>query len=265
MKSQRALLICTFICLGVLALEGLWMRRMMDDPLTGWLIGDNQNVLMPWAPRMSPETAGPWTELLKALPSKAGGQVREIARRGTAVVQAVRDGYRGLLEPLTLEQRAALLRPSTDLVDPLYPGIDADPQRVFFYCVGALRARADGSDSVGALRARADGAVVAAAPYPPVTEDVPYMPEALFWRLGRLARDPGHPLTPDQAAAILERIRALGDAVYAYDTLRADLWTACGLPPRIPARDGPPPFPFPPPRELRAVGVALTETLKKSP
>lgn len=252
MKTQRALLICTFICLGALALEGMWMRQKMADPLTGWLIGDNQNVLMPWAPRMSPETAGTWAELLKALPTSKRAGVAEMARRGVAVVKAVDDGYRGLLAPLTPSQRVALLQPSTDLVDPLYPGIDSDPQRTFFYCVGSLRERAE-------------GAVLAAAPDPPVKENVTAMPEALFWRLGRLARDPNRPLTPDQAAAILERIRALGDAVYAYDTLRADLWTACGLPPRMPARDGPPPFPFPPPRELRGVGYALAETAKNGP
>ena len=252
MRTRRAVLVCAFICLGLLALEGAWMRRMMADPLTGWLIGDNQNVLMPWAPRMSPETAGTWKELLAALPSQPGAKARPLLGRGTAVVKAVRDGYRGLLEPLTPEQRGALLRPSTDLVDPLYPGIDSDPQRVFFYCIGALRERSEG----------AEGGV---SPGPPVTDDVPTMPEALFWRLARLARDPAHPLTPAQAAAVLERIRALGDAVYDYDTLRAELWVACGLPPRMPARDGPPPFPFPPPRELHMVDGALRGSPAASP
>ena len=233
-------------CLLFLAFQGVAFRRLVDDPTSFWLTRPHQDALMDYAPHQGPESAmaGDWTLLLKA-PRASRGEVRMYARQGLQRVTAARDAYGALLEPLTPAQRAAFQVPQADLVDPLFPGVDATSQSIFFYCVGALVERAGTATATsGAEKAAAPGAVE-------------MMPEALFWRLGRLAVSPSSSLTPEQSAQVLGGFRRLARCLDDYQAVRGRLWTLSGLAARQRQEGEAPPFPFPTPQELRSAEKVL--------
>ena len=173
-----------------------------------------------------------------------------IAQEQTAV-NAVRTAYEALLAPLDPGTRRIVLRGNPELVDPFFPGVDVDEQRVFFYSVAALRARAKTAcASAQDVPATQEGVNVHT--FLPATR---LMPETIFWRLGRLALEGS--VTPAECAQLLVRLQTLGDCVSQYATGRGRLWYASGLAPDRTHEGQAPPFPYPPPQELDTAAADL--------
>ena len=231
-------------CLFFLALQGVVFRQRVDDPLSGWLTRPHQDSLMGYSPRNLPEAnaAGPWHAMLAG---RGGRDLQTAAVQGVPVVAAAQAAYDALVDPLSPEQQAALLVPQTDLVDPLFPGIDSSSQSVFFYCVGALTVRAGDAVATPGETGRAR------------SSHLTLMPEALFWRLGRLAVEPSSSLTPVQSVRLLQGVRRLSERLDDYHALRGRLWSLAGLAPQEHQEGEAPPFPFPTPQEFRSAREVL--------
>lgn len=229
--------VCAVIALLLLAGQGLAIRHLVatpyswDGPLPGL-----STLHMPG----DVDEAAPWMMLLKALPRRAPDPaLLALERQAAATADSVGTAYATLWNALSSAQQAQIRRPSTALVDPLFPGINGDTLSLLDYAIAALMPVQDRTGTVPAPSA--SGAWQ--------TLDLP-MPQTIFWGITRLARTPAPPLHRTQRQLLNLCLQQCAAQVIAYQTVRIDVWKYLKMP-RIDLRAQK--FPFPAPQELRAV------------
>lgn len=243
-KGASPVTIWATIALLLLAAQGAALRALAEAPYSFSNPGPGRSVgLLP--PEV--ERAAPWSDIVQTLEKRQpnadlGALAREAAGHSDAVLRA----YAHLLAVLTPSQRAAIERPRTDLVDPLFPGMNGDTRPLADFCLAAL----------GAPN----------TPPPPSTEasdrdtgdaaDTP-MPQVILWGITRLALCPGpDALTPEQKTTLAPLVAEAAAQAEAWHRSRAALAQKLGMPPLEAPR---PIVALPAPQALHQVRKALTD------
>ena len=243
-KDSTPLALWATVALLLLAAQGAALRTLATAPYSWSNPGPGRSVgLLP----PDVERAAPWTAVLEATQKrKADGDLADLAREGAARAGAVGRAYTAMLAVLTPAQRAAIEHERTDLIDPLFPGMNGDTHPLADFCLAAL----DAPDT-----APFSSPEDASGPSTPVPADLP-MPQVIVWGITRLARTPGpEALSDAQKSALAPLVEDAAARAEAWQRNRAALASRLGLPPL----ESPEPIvSMPAPQELRRVQQALS-------
>lgn len=234
------------LALVLLSLQGLALRHLITVPYN-WVVPHikERAHFMPRGAEEAPD----WPTVLQFLSERRpDARLLSLLETGRRSADSVRLSYVSILDVLTPEQRTAVEEPQSDLVDPLFPGIDGNTRPLVDYCIVSLGEEIEGPSS--RRNTEKPGAE---------TSDPP-MPETVLWGLTRLSLLGGRvPLSTEQKGELVARLRETIKRVRAYHAARVSVSEFLALPPvhsELRAVN------FPTPQELRRVARELGTLLQ---